>query len=68
MTEQLVDSGVKTFQVAKNWSGHDFGTFTGRFKYFFEVCSPEKSFHSTSTITRYNNDVKAILKEADAEG
>ena len=41
----------------------------GRFNFYFEIVSPEKSFNTKSTISRYNTEVNSVLKEkANAEG
>ena len=62
-------SDKKTFNIGdKHWSGHNLGTFIGRLKYYREVCSPEKSFKSTATITQYLQDVKALKASANEKG
>ena len=59
----------KTFDISeKAWSGYDLGTFMGRLQYYREVCSPEKSFNSTSTIKQYLSDVRSTQKTADQQG
>ena len=61
---------IKTFQVGDaSWSGYDLDTFVGGLMYYREVCSPEKSFHSAATITKYLTEVRALQREkADANG
>ena len=43
-------------------------SFLGRVQYFREVCSPEKSFNSETTIKQYLADVRAVEQRADAQG
>ena len=43
-------------------------SFLGRVQYFREVCSPEKSFNSETTIKQYLADCKAVEQRADAHG
>ena len=51
MTTTGDNSGKKTFRIdEKSWSGYDLSKFFDRLRYYREVCSPEKSFTSTSTI------------------
>ena len=55
---------LKTFQVdSKTWgAGHDMNTFMGRYRYFLEVASPEKSMIANSTILQYKKNVQRILQ------
>ena len=62
--QSSADVALKSFKVGEsNWSGYDLETFTGRFMNFREVCSPEKSFHSQATISKYQADVKQMISE-----
>lgn len=70
MTTQLEINPLKTFQIGdSSWSGYDLDTFLGGLMYYREVCSPEKSFHSAATITKYLTEVRALQREkADSNG
>ena len=55
-SQQLIKQAAslrKTYQLRKNWAGHNMETFFGRLKYWGEVSDIRKSFHSTATLKAY---------------
>ena len=65
---QSVDKQEGTDHVSislKNWHGCDLSSFLGRLKYFASVSAPHNSFYTSSTIKKYNENVKAVAAKAD---
>ena len=65
---QSVEKQVVTDQVSlslKNWHGCDLNSFLGRLTYFTSVTAPHNSFYTSSTIKKYNENVKSVAAQAD---
>ena len=65
---QSVEKQVVKDQVSlslKNWHGCDLNSFFGRLTYFTSVTAPHNSFYTSSTIKKYNENVKAVAAQAD---
>ena len=46
----------------KNWQGHDMTTFAGRWMHYHAVVAPHRSFYSSATLRKYNQDVKELYQ------
>ena len=53
--------GLQTYNLSgTKWSGYNLDSFWGRFQYYREVVSPEKSFYSEQTISNYAKEARAL--------